>query len=287
MAKYRVKHFKSKILIQVVVICYALVMSASLLASDTSAYFSTQSSTSVSIPTADYWWDQSELVFTSKNTQNVKECAPHEISVEIKNIGEDMTGSTEFKVYFTEKGNPQNKHGKEVHEGNIKPLDNGEKTDLVYEAEEDGFYKFKAYQMEGFDDNYDERTEIWSEKVHLNCNAAKSEKEEDDKKKDDKEEKQKVEDKDTTEETEKDHDTKEEDESSDQDEKKDSDGEEETKSEEKQHKEEEEKDEDQDQSDEDNKDEQVKEGDNEGNDDKGQDDPEKPDEEDESEDGDK
>lgn len=173
MKKYRKKYKKLFIILQVVAIWYAMVLSVSLVTTNTAAYFSDKNTATTEITTAPYWWDKSELKFIGKNTQNVKECALHEISVEIKNIGSDMTGETEYEVLYTDKGNPSNPHGQKVAEGKFGPLSENEIFELSHEAQEDGFYKFKAFQRDGFKDNYDKRVEIWSEKVHLNCNAAK------------------------------------------------------------------------------------------------------------------
>ncbi|MGP4070929.1 amyloid fiber anchoring/assembly protein TapA [Piscibacillus sp. B03] len=171
--KYRKKHQNLILLTKIIAIWYFSVFFVSMLTSGTQAYFNSQPHSSVSINAADSWWDGSELIFTGKKTQNVKACAPEEISVEIKNIGKDMYDSSIFEVHFTTKGKPQNPHGEKVGEGVIEPLNTDEVKDLVFLAEENGFYEFKAYQHEDYEG---ENVEIWSEKVHLNCNAAKEEK---------------------------------------------------------------------------------------------------------------
>ncbi|WP_096188400.1 amyloid fiber anchoring/assembly protein TapA [Evansella halocellulosilytica] len=174
-AMYRKKYRKLVIFAQILAIWYATVVSASLLTSETVAYFSSHSQTNGIISSAEYWWDKSELQFTGKKTQNVKACAPEEISVEIKNIGLDMANITEFEVYYVESGNPENPHGEKVGDGVIEALSQNEAVHITFMAEEGGFYTFKAFQRPGFNDDYDERQEIWSEMVHLNCNAAKEE----------------------------------------------------------------------------------------------------------------
>ncbi|SEQ19341.1 amyloid fiber anchoring/assembly protein TapA [Piscibacillus halophilus] len=177
--KYRKKHQKLILLIKIIAIWYFSVFFVSMLTSGTQAYFNSQPHSSVSINAADSWWDGSELIFTGKNTQNVKACAPEEISVEIKNIGKDMYDSATFEVYFTTTGKPQNPHGEKVGEGVIEPLNKDEVKDIVYLAEENGFYEFKAYQHKDYEG---ENVEIWSEKVHVNCNAANEEKDKGDEK---------------------------------------------------------------------------------------------------------
>ncbi|MBU9722452.1 MULTISPECIES: amyloid fiber anchoring/assembly protein TapA [Bacillaceae] len=174
-AKNKSRFKKVVILAQVLAIWYATVFSLSLLTSGTEAYYSNKNNTQVTISSAEYWWDGSDLDFTSKKTQNLKVCAPTYISVELKNRGEDMTSPTTFEVYYVESGNPSNKHGEKVYEGTIDHLAAGERVELEYEAEENGFYKFKAYQLPDYEGKNEE---IWSEKVHVNCNASKDNNEE-------------------------------------------------------------------------------------------------------------
>ncbi|GAA0466973.1 amyloid fiber anchoring/assembly protein TapA [Alkalibacillus silvisoli] len=230
-AKYRKKHYKPKWLIQVVIICYAFSMSASLLTSETSAYFSHQSETSVSISTAENWWDQSELVFIGNNTQNIKKCAPHEISVEIKNEGSDMADTSEFEVYYVENGNPSNPQGEKIDEGEIPIIEENETIELTYLAEDNGVYKFKAFQREGYEGDHEE---IWSEMVRVNCNAANSEKDKDNKKDEEEEIEEVIEEKEDNKEE-----SKDEDEPTDQEDEKENDEVEEDRPEEKQNKEDE------------------------------------------------
>lgn len=169
--KYRKKYKKIVILTKVLIIWYAMIASVTLLTTNTSAYFSSNNGTSVLISAASSWWDGSELVFVEKDAENIKACAPIEISVEIKNIGKDMSKSSVFEVYYVEHGTPKNPHGELVGVGEIPKLKNNEITELAFEVTENGHYMFKAYQLPEYEGNND--LEIWSKKLHVNCNAAK------------------------------------------------------------------------------------------------------------------
>ncbi|MBC5637919.1 amyloid fiber anchoring/assembly protein TapA [Ornithinibacillus sp. BX22] len=170
-AKYRKKHRKLIIIMQLLAILYASIASLSLVTSTTTAYFSyTSPKVTTTISTASDWWDGSELAFLDNATDVVHSCPPVEIEVQIKNIGHgDMTGATEYKVFYSEqKGNPE-KLGKEIANGLIQPLNAGEEISLTYTATEEGWYQFMAYQLPGFQENEENRTEIWSNKVKVQC----------------------------------------------------------------------------------------------------------------------
>ncbi|MBU9712107.1 amyloid fiber anchoring/assembly protein TapA [Evansella tamaricis] len=169
LSKYREKYKGLKFTTKILAICYVLLISITLITASTLAYFSNGTDMNISISSADYWWDKSDLEFIGSN-QNIKACAPIEISVELKNNGFSMTGETEYEVYFVANGNPEN--GDLVAEGTVGIINADETVELTYDAENDGVYKFKAYQREGYGDNYDDREVIWSERVHVNCNAA-------------------------------------------------------------------------------------------------------------------
>jgi len=109
-------------------------------------------------------------MFVEKGAENIKACAPYEISTEIRNVGSDMKSSAVYEVYYVNHGNPKNPHGELVGEGLIIPLEHNESTMLVHEASENGHYMFKAYQVPDYEGSAD--LEIWSLNIHVNCNAA-------------------------------------------------------------------------------------------------------------------
>lgn len=148
---------------QLLAIWYALIFTIGYLTSETMASFSSSSEITGKIKAGE-WWDGSNLVFIGKGNQNEKVCPSTEISVEIKNTGITMIGSTTYEVYYIENGNPQN--GKIIEKGDLKPLMKNEVVALSYQAEEEGVYMFKAYQREGY---VGEKEVIWSEKVKVKC----------------------------------------------------------------------------------------------------------------------
>ncbi|MDG5787700.1 amyloid fiber anchoring/assembly protein TapA [Evansella sp. AB-P1] len=164
---YRRKYSKLVICTKLLIIWYALVVSMSLLTSGTEAYYSNYSETKTIISSAEYWWDKSNLDFINEDDQQINECNPIIITL-LKNVGADMTGETEYEVYFVEDGDPQ-QNGTIIHSGEFDPLDEGAVTELMLEVEEDGIYQFKVYQRKGYNHDYDNRTEIWSEKVYVTC----------------------------------------------------------------------------------------------------------------------
>lgn len=168
--KYRKKYKKLAVFIQLVAIIYALLFSASLLITDTKAYFSNLATGNIAITTASYWWDGSVFQFPQTNTKNVKACAPIDISVEIKNVGSEMKTTHEFTVYYISEGNPK-QNGELDGSGVIELIEAGQTGDLIYTAEKNGVYMFKVTQPEEYEGNYD--PVIWSKKVHVNCDAAK------------------------------------------------------------------------------------------------------------------
>ncbi|WP_382350157.1 amyloid fiber anchoring/assembly protein TapA [Lederbergia graminis] len=173
--KYRNKHKKLIITVQIVTILYLLLLSFTLLTSNTVAYLSGIAETKSSISTAKYWWDKSDLQFIGKGTQVIQGCPPLSISVDIKNIGQTMTDSTKYEIYYSEKnGNPE-KHGKKIADGVIEPLEAGEITSLTYDASKEGWYIFKALQRDGYKGDYENKYEIWSEKVRIHCQKVKTE----------------------------------------------------------------------------------------------------------------
>ncbi|WP_413376040.1 amyloid fiber anchoring/assembly protein TapA [Alkalihalobacillus sp. 1P02AB] len=163
--KYRKKYKKLIILAQLLAIWYAVVLSTAVLTSDTFAFFSDSSQSKMSIQTGT-WWDGSDLSFIGEG-EELEACVPMDITVKIKNDGFDMIGSTEYEVYYSENGDPKD-NGEKVGGGTVDSIKQGENMELVYEDASIGSYIFKLYQRDGYDDNYEERTELWSEKFVIN-----------------------------------------------------------------------------------------------------------------------
>ncbi|WP_416314003.1 amyloid fiber anchoring/assembly protein TapA [Rossellomorea sp. FS2] len=137
----------------------------------TGAYFNDREELQGSI-TAAIWekeddWDKSSLKFTGSSDQKVKGCPPIKISAPIMNKGETMQGTTEYEVYFALKGNP--KMGQKVYEGLINPLKKNQTVYLTYMARETGVYKFRALQRPGHGNNNEDRHELWSESITIDC----------------------------------------------------------------------------------------------------------------------
>ncbi len=164
---------------------YLTTFTFSYLSTGTGAYF-INSNLEKQVIQAGTWWDGSKLVFTGKPTQNNKACPPLDITVEIKNKGFGMIEPTTYEVYYSENGNPK-KQGEKVAEDTINPIGEGKVTTLSFQAEEVGSYMFKALQRPGYEENYESRNEIWSEKVMVKCiekqevDSTKEDKKEDEK----------------------------------------------------------------------------------------------------------
>lgn len=175
----RLKKFKSNkkliLISKVIAIGYLSIFTIGYLTSGTEAYFNDTNVKNQQIQ-AGTWWDGSDLQFVGKNTQNIKTCPPTDITVKVKNNGFTMLESTKYEIYYVENGNPKNK-GKKIAEGQISPIDAGETTTLSYKADQKGSYMFKALQRPGHEEDYDERHELWSEKVMVKCLDEQQEKE--------------------------------------------------------------------------------------------------------------
>lgn len=177
LAKYRKKYKKLIIITQIAVIGYAVLFSASLLTSNTVAYFSNNSQVNTVISSANSWWDGSDLYFPGNATVVDKECVPTEIAVDIKNKGETMTGSAQFEVYYSEKNGNPSKNGEITFEGSIEAMGAGETSTITHEAAEEGWYVFKAEQHPEYDG--DNGKVIGSEKIKVQCNGSKHQAEDD------------------------------------------------------------------------------------------------------------
>ncbi|GGB45398.1 amyloid fiber anchoring/assembly protein TapA [Virgibacillus dakarensis] len=167
----RLRKFKSRkkfiLLTKMIAVFYLATFSFSYLISGTGAYFN-DGKTDKHVIQAGEWWDQSELEFIGKPTQNVKACPPTDISVQIKNNGFTMIGPTEYEIYYSENGNPKN-NGEKIAAGSIDPIKEGGITTLSFHAEKVGSYTFKALQRPGYKNDEKSRHEIWSEKVMVKC----------------------------------------------------------------------------------------------------------------------
>ncbi|MED4016574.1 amyloid fiber anchoring/assembly protein TapA [Sutcliffiella cohnii] len=173
--KYGKKHKAFLIVLQMALIYYALIISFSYLTNGTLAYFSDTSKTNATISTASDWYDGSHLIFPNRGTQVVHSCPPVDIAVEVKNEGLSMSKPTEYEIYYTElkeNGNPR-KHGDIIASGWIEPIPEGGSILLTFKAEKVGWYVFKALQRPGFEKDYINRKEVWSEKVKVQCKKQK------------------------------------------------------------------------------------------------------------------
>ncbi|CAM3913571.1 amyloid fiber anchoring/assembly protein TapA [Mesobacillus zeae] len=149
---------------------YALMLTVVLLTTNTGAYFNDASEVSGSIQAGEWReeWDKSSLKFVNDSVdQTVNSCSPAEILAEVKNTGSNMTGPTEYEVYYAKTGNP--KKGTKVGDGTINPINASQTGVLKFMATNPGNYKFKAFQRPGHGNNYDSRQELWSETITVKC----------------------------------------------------------------------------------------------------------------------
>lgn len=157
--------------VKVIGIFYVLVITVAYLSSntDTGAYFNDSDQTTVSFPSPVVIWDKSSLVFpNSSNGQIINSCDSVNISVVIKNVGNNMDGVTQYEVYWIASGNP--KQGEKVGEGIINPLNSNQTATLTYLATNPGEYKFRAFQRPGHNWDYENRKDLWSETIKVVCN---------------------------------------------------------------------------------------------------------------------
>ncbi|MGD6776550.1 amyloid fiber anchoring/assembly protein TapA [Sutcliffiella horikoshii] len=125
-------------------------------------------------------WDKSSLKFIeTKNELTITNCEPKNIISTIKNTGNDMQGSTDYFVYFIDKGNP--KDGEIMYEGYIDPIANDSSQQLQYNSSIPGNYKFKALQRPGHGNKENELHELWSETITVKCEKVEEKVEEKDK----------------------------------------------------------------------------------------------------------
>ncbi|WP_268234760.1 amyloid fiber anchoring/assembly protein TapA [Fictibacillus barbaricus] len=166
--KFRNKNRPYVFCMKLGLIFYSFAFSILYLTGNTGAYFNDAASVNGFIQ-AGTWWDKSSLTFVTNNKQPVKkgECTP--INATIKNGGDgDMQGTVNYEVWWAEKGNP--KDGVKVSGGEINALKRGESLGLSYASDNDGNYKFKAYQSTG----HPGQGELWSDDITVNCSDSKS-----------------------------------------------------------------------------------------------------------------
>jgi YqxM protein len=166
--KYAKKKWGLFIISQVLAICYLFTILAGFLTSDTKAYFSDKEEMigSIQVGIWDEKWDKSSLKFPNKDqNQAIISCNPNEISVAIKNDGANMTGSTQYEVYYADKGDPKN-NGTKIFEGVISPMTANQIISLKYMADKPGSYQFRAIQRPGHNGSGD----LWSETITVKCN---------------------------------------------------------------------------------------------------------------------
>ncbi|KUP04429.1 hypothetical protein Q75_15685 [Bacillus coahuilensis p1.1.43] len=158
---------------KIMLIGYVMIFTVSYLTSNTTAYFSDSSNETLSIQ-AGTWFDGSNLQVGSHNGETIAACPQEELQVVVKNTGFSMTGPTEYEIYYSTDGEP-NQNGEKVEEGQIQPIEQNGSITLSYQASADGAYMFKVYQRPGYGENDEGRTEIWSSKIVVSCDQPEEE----------------------------------------------------------------------------------------------------------------
>ncbi|WP_161974823.1 amyloid fiber anchoring/assembly protein TapA [Bacillus timonensis] len=163
--KLRKKRFFT--ILKIALVFYLMILSIKYVTSSTSAYFISSNVTTGKFTAGT--WDYSKLKFSGNGhdfgNDNEKAC-PANIEVLIKNFSKnDMLSPSTYEIYFTnETGNPEN-HGKLIADGIIPKLKSNQEMPLNFETNIEGFYTFKAYQVnKSFDD-------VWSEKIKVKCKS--------------------------------------------------------------------------------------------------------------------
>lgn len=150
---------------KITIVFYLLIFSFSYLTGGTVAYFNTSGNVGITFE-AGSWFDGSRLEFTGKGNQTIKSCPEVEISADIINQGFNMVGPSKYEVYYIKNGEPRVGGAVVFSKGVIDPLNKGEETKLSYIATEEGFYRFKSLQRDGYEGK---DSEIWSEKIKVEC----------------------------------------------------------------------------------------------------------------------
>lgn len=172
MKKFRKKNWGLETTIKLVATWYMCVFFVSFLTSNSSAYFNDSDQVTGIFQvgtweTPPYEWDKSSLKF-NEGDQVIESCGPTDISVVITNTGNDMTISSNYKVYYAETGNPRN--GIVVGEGVISPIKSRESLTLNFHADKTGYYKFQAFQLPGHG-NSTEIQDLWSGTITVRCST--------------------------------------------------------------------------------------------------------------------
>ncbi|MYL45212.1 amyloid fiber anchoring/assembly protein TapA [Virgibacillus halodenitrificans] len=157
---------------KLVVSMYVLLFTIGYLTSNTGAFFNDKEKEELVIE-AGTWWDGSKLDFTGEPGQSGT-CPAKTISVTLQNEGAKMLGSTIYKIYFAETGDP--KTGEIIKSGTIEELEENGTTVLNYENMKEGTYQFSVLQREGFPDE----KQIWSEEIVVTCEEPEAQPTEDD-----------------------------------------------------------------------------------------------------------
>jgi YqxM protein len=170
--KFSKKRYGFILSVQILTICYTLVIGTAFLTSNTEAYFNDNSQVT-GIIQAGFWedqWDKSSLKFTGGKDQLFESCGPKEITVRITNTGSNMKGPSQYEVYYISKGNPMK--GEKVGEGIIDPILANQSGTLIFTATKSGNYKFRALQRPNHGHKA-ERQDLWSETITINCTENK------------------------------------------------------------------------------------------------------------------
>ncbi|WP_449621110.1 amyloid fiber anchoring/assembly protein TapA [Robertmurraya sp. Marseille-Q9965] len=158
--------FRKRFLFTIVAIVFVFLLTTSLVTSSTEAYYidSEQWDSVIQVGT---WWDKSDLQFTTEQ-QSVVSCTPVEITAGITNKGFSMIGTSEYEVYYSNSA-PSTQVGEKVAQGVIAKMETNSGFDLSYIAEKSGTYTFKIFQRPGYQENYETRAVVWSEKINVSC----------------------------------------------------------------------------------------------------------------------
>lgn len=155
---------KRYILVILLAFVYVFLLSTSLVTSRTEAYYS-DSEQWDSVIQVGTWWDKSDLQFTTNYPKNVVSCTPVTIKAGIVNKGFSMIGTTEYEVHYADSLQPNQK----ISEGIIEKMKSNSSLNLTYQADKPGFYTFKIIQRPGYQENYESRSVVWSEKIQVTC----------------------------------------------------------------------------------------------------------------------
>ncbi|RTR27581.1 amyloid fiber anchoring/assembly protein TapA [Robertmurraya yapensis] len=155
---------KMFILVILLAFVYVFLLTTSLVTSRTEAYYS-DSEQWDSVIQVGTWWDKSDLQFTTNYPKNVVSCTPVTIKAGIVNKGFSMIGTTEYEVHYADSLQPNQK----IAEGIIEEVKSNSTLNLTYQADKPGFYTFKVFQRPGYQENYESRSVVWSEKIQVTC----------------------------------------------------------------------------------------------------------------------